>query len=71
MSFLDIYNYMFNKRSEINNKHYCKVELHIGEIIKQRVEELGMSKAEFSRRINTTSQNIYGIFKKNQLIHFY
>ena len=43
------------------------MELHIGQIIKQRVEELGITKAEFSRRINTSSQNIYGIFKRKSI----
>ncbi len=43
------------------------MELHIGIIIKQRVDELGISKAEFARRINTTSQNIYGIFKRKSI----
>lgn len=39
-------------------------ELHIGSLIKQRLEELGMKKSEFARRISTTSQNVYGIFKR-------
>ncbi|MCK4661867.1 MAG: helix-turn-helix transcriptional regulator [Bacteroidales bacterium] len=39
----------------------------MGIIIKQRVDELGISKAEFARRINTTSQNIYGIFKRKSI----
>ena len=43
------------------------MELHIGEIIKKRVDELGITKAEFARRINTTSQNIYGIFKRESI----
>lgn len=39
-------------------------ELHIGSLIKQRLEEIGMKKSEFARRISTTSQNVYGIFKR-------
>lgn len=41
--------------------------LHIGEKIKQRLEAIGMSKSEFSRRINTSPQNVYGIFKRQSI----
>ena len=41
--------------------------IHIGQLIRKRVEETGMSKSEFARRVNTTSQNIYGIFKRKSL----
>ena len=41
--------------------------LHIGKIIRQRLEETGMNKSEFARRINTTPQNIYGIFKRKSI----
>lgn len=41
--------------------------LHIGKIIKKKLEESGMSKSEFSRRIETTPQNIYGIFKRKSM----
>jgi transcriptional regulator with XRE-family HTH domain len=40
---------------------------HIGKIIRQRLEETGMNKSEFARRINTTPQNIYGIFKRKSI----
>jgi hypothetical protein len=38
--------------------------IHIGKIIRQHLEEAGMTKSEFARRINTSPQNIYGIFKR-------
>jgi len=33
-------------------------EIHIGELIKKRKEEIGITDAELARRINTTRQNI-------------
>ena len=41
--------------------------IHIGNLIRQRLNETGMSKSEFARRINTTPQNIYGIFKRKSI----
>ncbi|HLG03655.1 MAG TPA: helix-turn-helix transcriptional regulator [Bacteroidia bacterium] len=38
--------------------------LHIGKLIRQHLEEVGMTKSEFARRISTSPQNIYGIFKR-------
>ena len=38
--------------------------LHIGKLIRQHLEEAGMTKSEFARRIGTSPQNIYGIFKR-------
>lgn len=43
------------------------MSFHIGKIIRQRLEETGMNKSEFARRINTTPQNIYGIFKRKSI----
>jgi transcriptional regulator with XRE-family HTH domain len=43
------------------------MSIHIGKIIKQKVEESGINKSEFSRRINTTPQNVYGIFKRKSI----
>ncbi|OFY69428.1 MAG: hypothetical protein A3G23_00715 [Bacteroidetes bacterium RIFCSPLOWO2_12_FULL_37_12] len=40
------------------------MSIHIGKIIKQRVEEMGMKKTEFARRVNTTPQNVYDIFNR-------
>jgi transcriptional regulator with XRE-family HTH domain len=41
--------------------------LHIGKIIRQHLEDLGMTKSEFARRITTSPQNIYGIFKRKSI----
>jgi transcriptional regulator with XRE-family HTH domain len=41
--------------------------IHIGKIIKQKVEASGMNKSEFGRRINTSPQNVYGIFKRKSI----
>lgn len=38
--------------------------LHIGKLIRSHLEQLGMTKSEFARRISTSPQNIYGIFKR-------
>ncbi|HTL81269.1 MAG TPA: helix-turn-helix transcriptional regulator [Bacteroidia bacterium] len=38
--------------------------LHIGKLIRHHLDELGMSKSEFARRIGTSPQNLYGIFKR-------
>lgn len=46
---------------------FCTMTVHIGNLIKKRVEEKGMNKSEFTRRINTTSQNIHGIFKRKSI----
>jgi len=40
---------------------------HLGQAIEQRLNELGMTKAEFGRRINTTRQNVALILKKPSL----
>ncbi|MCB0396144.1 MAG: helix-turn-helix transcriptional regulator [Flavobacteriales bacterium] len=36
-------------------------------MIKKHLRESGMSKTELARRINTTSQNVYGIFKRKSI----
>ena len=41
--------------------------VRIGQLIKERVDASGMSKSEFARRINTTPQNAYGIFKRKSI----
>jgi transcriptional regulator with XRE-family HTH domain len=41
--------------------------LHIGKIIRQHLDEVGMTKSEFARRISTSPQNIYGIFKRKSI----
>lgn len=44
-----------------------KVELHIGRIIEDRLDEIGMSVAEFGRRIGTTRQNAQNLLKRKQI----
>ncbi len=41
--------------------------LHIGKMIRSRIETSGMNKSEFARRINSTPQNVYSIFKRKSL----
>jgi DNA-binding XRE family transcriptional regulator len=38
--------------------------VHIGQVIRKHLEQAGMTKSEFARRIGTSPQNIYGIFKR-------
>ena len=41
--------------------------LPIGQIIKTRVEYLGMSKAELARRLNMSPANVHKIFKRDTI----
>lgn len=43
------------------------LSLHIGKLIRKHLEELGMTKSEFARRLDTSPQNIYGIFKRKSI----
>ena len=43
------------------------MEIHIGKLIKNRLQETGMTKSEFARRINKTSQNVYDIFERTTI----
>jgi transcriptional regulator with XRE-family HTH domain len=40
------------------------MEMKIGEIIKRRVAELGISKAELARRLHMSPANVHKIFKR-------
>ncbi len=40
---------------------------HIGKIVRKHLEEVGMTKSEFARRLETSPQNIYGIFKRKSI----
>ena len=42
-------------------------KVHIGELIEKRRKEVGMTKAELGRRINTSRQNINSILKKEHI----
>ncbi|MBU0765999.1 MAG: helix-turn-helix domain-containing protein [Bacteroidetes bacterium] len=41
--------------------------IHMGKLVKERLEKVGMKKSELARRINRTSQNIYNIFKRETI----
>jgi len=43
------------------------MKIHIGKLIRKHLEEIGQTKSEFARRINTSPQNIYGIFKRQSI----
>ncbi len=42
-------------------------KLHIGECIKERAKELRIGATEFGKLINTSKQNIYGIYKRRTI----
>lgn len=41
--------------------------IHIGKIIRAQLEAVGMGKSEFGRRLNTSPQNVFGIFKRDSI----
>ena len=41
--------------------------LHIGKTIAAKIKEVGMSKAEFGRRIDTSRQNVNSLLQKSTL----
>lgn len=43
------------------------MSVHIGKLIREQLKVVGMNKAEFARRINCTSQNVYDIFKRQSV----
>lgn len=43
------------------------MEIHIGRLIGERIKEVGMTKAEFGRRINTSRQNVNTLLRKESL----
>jgi len=42
-------------------------EVHIGKLIENKLGEIGITKAEFGRRINTSRQNVNTLIKKASL----
>ena len=60
---------MFMKKQETvaKTEKSSKAALHIGKLVRKHLEELGMTKSEFARRLDTSPQNIYGIFKRKSL----
>jgi len=43
------------------------MKIHIGERIKQRAKELRIGPTELGKIINTSKQNVYGIFKRESI----
>ena len=43
------------------------MDIHIGRLIEKRIKEVGMTKAEFGRRINTSRQNVNTLLRKESL----
>jgi transcriptional regulator with XRE-family HTH domain len=43
------------------------MEVHVGKLIEWRLDETGMTKAEFGRRINTSRQNVNSLLRKASL----
>ena len=48
-------------------KQYGNRKVFIGEVIKRRVDELGMSHSEFARRINCSRTSLYNLFAKKSI----
>ena len=42
-------------------------KVHIGKLIRKRLDEVGMTKTEFARRINKSAQNVYDIFERTSI----
>ena len=43
------------------------MDFHIGELVKQRANELGIGPTRLAQMIGTSKQNVYGIFKRKTL----
>lgn len=43
------------------------MEIHIGEIIKNKARELRIGPTELGEKINTSKQNVYGIYKRKSI----
>ena len=47
--------------------NFVNMKVHIGEKIKARAKELRIGPTELAKTINTSKQNIYGIFKRESI----
>lgn len=47
--------------------NFVSMKIHIGEKIKERAKELRIGPTELSKLINTSKQNVYGIFKRESI----
>lgn len=43
------------------------MEIHIGSMIRQRAKELRIGPTELGSKINTSKQNVYGIYKRRSI----
>lgn len=50
-----------------NDVHCYMKDIHIGNLIGLRLKQLGMTKAEFSRRINRSPQNIHDLLSRESV----
>lgn len=41
--------------------------MHIGELVRARAKELKIGSTELAKRINTSKQNVYGIYKRDSI----
>ena len=46
---------------------FAGMAIHIGEKIKQRAEELRIGSTELGKLVNTSKQNVYGIYKRKSI----
>lgn len=47
--------------------NFVPMKIHIGEKIKERAKELRIGPTELAALINTSKQNVYGIFKRESI----
>jgi hypothetical protein len=52
---------------DVLNLQFCSMSVHIGEKIKQRAKQLRIGPTELGKRINTSKQNITGIYKRKSI----
>lgn len=58
---------LFFNQNEKLNPHFCSMSIHIGEKIKQRAKHLRIGPTELGKLINTSKQNVYGIYKRRSI----
>lgn len=61
------FKHTINKSWAILYLQICRMNIHIGQKIKARAGELRIGPTELGKLINTSKQNIYGIFKRKSI----
>lgn len=56
--------YMNSARTKSIESDMSPNEIHVGKLVEERIHEIGMSKAEFGRRISTSRQNVNTLLRK-------